>query len=350
MSMRTVAVTGVSGHVGQRLLRLLDADPGVERVVGIDARDPRLRPAKLDFFRVDVASADLKPLLEGADALVHLAFVFAPAHDPELLGRVNVEATRRLLDAAGSVGVRHVVYTSSAMVYGAWGDNPVPLTEDAVLRPNPGFTYAAQKAEAERLVAEWRAEHPGATTAVLRPAAAPGAARDSWLARVWRGQAPARVRGATPPVQYLHEDDLAAAVGLAVLNGLDGAFNVAPDGWIPGDDARALAVGLRVALPERLVKRFTGWGWSSGMSDVPPTVVPYTVHPWVVANDRLRAVGWSPEHTNEEAFVAASELPRWREFLHRHRQEVALAGAAAMISALAGGATWAIVRRHRRRR
>ena len=86
------------------------------------------------------------------------------------------------------------------------------------------------------------------------------------------------------------------------------------------------------------------------MSDVPPTVVPYTVHPWVVANDRLRAVGWRPEHSNEEAFVAASELPRWREFLHRHRQEVALGGAASGIAGLAGGVTWAIVRRRRRRR
>jgi uncharacterized protein YbjT (DUF2867 family) len=41
---RIVAVTGVSGHVGQRLLRLLDADHEVARVIGIDARDPRFRP------------------------------------------------------------------------------------------------------------------------------------------------------------------------------------------------------------------------------------------------------------------------------------------------------------------
>src|SRR5207249_6247601 len=171
--MRTVAVTGVSGHVGQRLLHRLEVDRDVSRVVGVDARDPHLRPAKLDFYRVDLASADLKPLLEGADVLVHLAFAMSPPQEPELLARVNVDGTRRLLDAAGAVGVRHVVYTSSAMVYGARRDNPVPLTEEAPVRPHPGLTYAVQKAEAERLLTDWRGDHPATTVALLRPAAAP---------------------------------------------------------------------------------------------------------------------------------------------------------------------------------
>jgi nucleoside-diphosphate-sugar epimerase len=348
--MGTIAVTGVSGTVGQRLLRRLDADPTVERIVGIDARDPRVRPAKLDFHRVDLATADLKPLLEGAAVLVHLAFAVTPPQDRELLARVNVEATRRLLDAAGAVGIRHVVYPSSAMVYGAWPDNPVPLTEEALLRPNPRFDHAAQKAEVERLLAEWRGDHPGATVTVLRPAAVPAAAAGTWLGRVWRGAPPVRVRGPQPPVQYLHDDDLAAAVELAARDRLAGVFNVAPDGWISGEEARALAGGtVRPALPERLAAALSGLAWSTGMGDTSPAVLPYTRHPWVVANDRLRAAGWVPQHTNEEAFVASSELPRWRAFLARHRQQAALAGAGGVVAALAGGAV-ALVRRGRARR
>ena len=49
-------------------------------------------------------------------------------------------------------------------------DNPVPLTEDAPLRPNPELDFAVRAAERERLAAEWRPTHPGATVAVLRPA------------------------------------------------------------------------------------------------------------------------------------------------------------------------------------
>lgn len=345
----SVVVTGVSGLVGQRLLRLLDGDPGVRRVVGIDTREPYFRPTKLDFFRVDLATAELKPLLDRAEAVVHLAFAVEPAHDLRLLERVNIEATRRLLDAAGAVGVRHVVYPSSAMVYGAWPDNPVPLTEEAVLRPNPGFVYAAQKAEVERLLGEWRTGHPGVTAAVLRPAASPNAASGTWLGRVWRGALRIRVRGAFPPVQYLHEDDLAGAVALALRRRLDGTFNVAPDGWIGGEEALALVPGLRVALPGWLVAKVLEIGWASGLSDVPPAVVPYTRHPWVVANDRLRAEGWVPTHTSAEALVSASEVPAWRVALSRHRQEVILAGTGGGIAAAAlGGAMLWRMRRRRR--
>ncbi|HUV11241.1 MAG TPA: hypothetical protein VMX12_09695, partial [Acidimicrobiia bacterium] len=44
--------------------------------------------------------------------------------------------------------------------------------------------------------------------------------------------------------------------------------------------------------------------WSTGLGDIPPGVLPYLQHPWVVANDRLKAIGWRPQHTNEEAVRA----------------------------------------------
>ena len=43
--------------------------------------------------------------------------------------------------------------------------------------------------------------------------------------------------------------------------------------------------------------------WSVGVGDVPPAVVPYLVFPWVVASDRLQALGWTPIHTNEETIL-----------------------------------------------
>ena len=64
-----VAVTGVSGFLGQRLLPLLDASPGVARIVGLDIRDPARRARKLQFHRVDVRAGveqRQKPLSEEA--------------------------------------------------------------------------------------------------------------------------------------------------------------------------------------------------------------------------------------------------------------------------------------------
>ena len=135
----TVVITGVSGFLGQAVLRRLAGSPAVGKLVGLDVREPGFRPRGLQFHLVDVAGSDLRPLFEGVDVLVHLAGVHDAIPDEDLMARVNVGGTRRVLEAAAAAGVSKVVLVSSAAVYGAWPNNPIPLTEDAPLRPNPGF-------------------------------------------------------------------------------------------------------------------------------------------------------------------------------------------------------------------
>src|SRR5689334_13310434 len=96
---RTVAITGVSGLLGQRLLPLIDSLPSVDRIIGLDVREPPRRVAKLEFHLVDLAGVDAAPLLRNVDTLVHLAAIVGPILDGDLARRVNVDATRRLLAA-----------------------------------------------------------------------------------------------------------------------------------------------------------------------------------------------------------------------------------------------------------
>lgn len=278
---------------------------------------------------------DLKRSLEQASAVVHLA-TGVPSTPTAATG--DVDAARRVLDAASAASVEQVVLLSDATVYGAWSNNPVPLTEDAVLRPNPGFTYAAERAEVERLASEWRAAHPGSRVAVLRPVRTPG--HNDWLIRALRPAPAVPEHADEPPVQFLDLDDLATAVVLAVRQGLDGAFNVAPDGSIRGDEVRSLTgTGPRVRLPDRLADRVARLRFRSGLGPTPPELVPYTLHAWLVANDRLRAEGYSPQVTNEEACVDAHEAGPWATMSPRRRQELALGVAGTVVvGALAGGA------------
>jgi UDP-glucose 4-epimerase len=105
-------------------------------------------------------------------------------------------------------------------------------------------------------------------------------------------------------VQAVHVDDLVSALALAVSNDIPGVFNVAADGWLSQDDVRALLPRSFIPpLPAELLGRVLSRLWSTGLGDVPPTVVPYLVHPWVIANDRLEGMGWRPQHTNEEAIL-----------------------------------------------
>lgn len=335
--MSTIAVTGVSGVLGQRLLLRLAADRSVERVVGIDARDSAVMPAKLDFHRADIGTAELKSLLHGVDALAHLAFLIAPQRDRKLMARINVEGTRRVLEAAGAAGVATVAYMSSALVYGAWPTNPVPLTEDAPIRPNAGLAYAGHKAETERLAAEWRDGHPGARLAVLRPVTVVGPGADNWLSQLVLDAA--RRAGTRPPMQFVHADDVAAAIHLALTERLDGVYNVAPDGWIAGEEARALAGGRRLSLPIGVIGRFDRAVAQSR---------PWLEQSWVVGNDRLRAAGWTPTHTNEEALVAGAPPSPWQALNAKRRQALALGGAVAGVAGLTAGSI-ALVRAARRR-
>lgn len=346
-----VVVTGDSGTIGQRIVARLAAETGITRIVGLDSTDIAVAPSILEHHRVDLQSEDLKALFEGADALV-TAWWQTP--DPLITddnrGTGSLDALTRVLEAAGATGIRTIVHLSSATVYGAWPDNPLPLTEDAPIRPNPGFLFAAEHAQAERLVADWQDDHPGSTVAVLRPAVVLGAGeRETWESRTVGGGLPLRPREAAPS-QFLDPDDLAAAVALAVSNRLDGVFNVAPDGWIAGDAVRPLAGGmLSLALPERWVRRFRRWSWRTKLGAVPPEAVAYTLHPWVVANDRLEAEGWKPAHSNEEVLVAGRRGSWWRELSPKRRQEFALGGAGVAIAGL-GAAVAYLVRRGVRRR
>jgi nucleoside-diphosphate-sugar epimerase len=138
MAMTTCAITGVSGFLGQGLLRRLTGSGDVERVVGLDVRKSAFRPRELELHLVDVVGSDLRPLLEGTDVLVHLAGVHDAIPDEDLMVRVNVAGTRAVLEAAGAAGVAKVVLVSSAAVYGAWPNNPIPLNEDAPLRNGAG--------------------------------------------------------------------------------------------------------------------------------------------------------------------------------------------------------------------
>jgi nucleoside-diphosphate-sugar epimerase len=320
-----IAVTGAGGTIGRRVVELLRSTPN-EVVV------------------VDPASADLKRALEGADVVVHLAFAVGAETDAATIGAQNVEHATRVVDAAAAAGATHLVLLSSAAVYGAWPNNPVPLTEDAPVRPNPGFGFAAQKAELERIAGEWTDEHPGTSLTILRPAVPMDAEQSGFLSTVLGVRAPVATGEPDVPVQFVHLDDLASAVVHAATERLDGVFNVSADGWVSASDARALAgTPPRLRVPDRARALLARLGRT------PAGATPYTLHPWVVASDRLKATGWSPVHSNEETIVDTTEGMPWSRLTPKRRQELALAGAALGITGLVVGIV-AIVRRARRGR
>ena len=217
---------------------------------------------------------------------------------------------------------------SSAIVYGAWANNPVPITEDAPLRPNPGVVAASEKAELERTAAEWRDAHPAATVAILRPTVTVSADGNGWLARALARSTSLPVADEEPPAQFLDVDDLA----VGGRPGPPRAASTARATWPPTGGSAATPCarspvarrgsGSRSGSPSS----WRGSAGDGGSRPRPPSLLPFTVHPWVIANDRLKADGWEPASSNEEAYVGAHRAGPWATLSPRRRQELALGG------------------------
>src|SRR5688572_485327 len=129
-----IALTGATGYTGGRLLAALaargDEVAALARPTSAGARSDRARWVEGDLSDPRAVNR----LVEGAEAVVHVAAVYRTAGHPDSYYReVNVAGTERLLEAATRFGVRRFVHTSTVGVHGDIA-NP-PADETAPLAP-----------------------------------------------------------------------------------------------------------------------------------------------------------------------------------------------------------------------
>src|SRR5580700_12295257 len=119
-----VAVTGAAHGLGHALTVRLAASARIGRVVAIDGH--RGDATGVTWRVVDVRDPALAGRLAGVDAVVHTDIDLAPDSDPRSRRAFNVRGAQTVLTAAAAGRVGRVVLVTSAMVYGARPDNPVP--------------------------------------------------------------------------------------------------------------------------------------------------------------------------------------------------------------------------------
>ncbi len=309
--MTTVAVSGAEGALRDRITEALEQV--FDQVVS---------------FALDIEQIALNEV----EWFVHLAFS-DDSDQRELIG---------LLDIADKCDISRLLLVSSAMVYGAWPNNAVPLSEDAAVRPNPESAFAVHQADAERTALDWADRDPERRVTILRPTAVASPTASGLIGEALLAAAPIRTRRDDPPQQFVHLDDLATAVATVVQLEESGVFNVAPDGWLTAREVRELLgarpiVRLPIPLPGRLdryVARRVG-------HQAPKGLLPYTRYSWVVANDRLRSMGWVPRYGNDQVFVAADAGMPWDSMNAKQRQTLSLfVGTGSLIGLLYGVISW----------
>jgi nucleoside-diphosphate-sugar epimerase len=329
-----VAVTGGSAEATALLSRLVArAD---RPVVGVSGD-----PAQVDG--VEHRPGPLPDALAGVACVVHLDASRDPAAPAPTRRAHTMEGTAALLDAARPAGVRRVVLVTSVEVLRP-RPGQVPVPERAPVRAAADDTLVGDWVEVERLADH--ARRTGLDVVVLRPAAVVGpGVQPTGLLRSLAGPRLLAVRGVEPLWQLCHADDLVAALEIAATGAVRGAVAVASTGWLLQSRVESLTGRRRLELPSSVLLSTAERLHRLGVTPGSPAELDGLLAPVVVEATRLRAAGWTPAWSNEDALLAhVAALPAPDD---RHAAGRA-AGAAGATAAVLG--TAALVRRARRRR
>jgi nucleoside-diphosphate-sugar epimerase len=323
-----VAVSGATGHLGGLLARRLAAWPELTELRTLGRRPmpdlflregtgtPGRRHRELRHhvhLQADVRSAQAKRFVAGCDLLYHLAaqvWVGSGKGALEQMRQVNVEGTASLAAGAGAT-----VLASSVVVYGAWPDNPLPLTEDWPARPNPECGYALQKLAAEHACADvapsWTA---------VRLSAVLGSHADVRVLRALAGYRVVvpSVLGCAQALQWLHEQDAVEALVAAGANVLRKErtgllVNAATADWLGAAEMASLAGSRVVAAPRRAVLAMSELGRRARLSPFGADRAVLIGGPLAVSIDRAGTeLGWRPRRSSREVLVEGL-VGGWRQ-------------------------------------
>jgi UDP-glucose 4-epimerase len=307
-----VVVVGASGNVGTSLLQSLSADERVTSVLGLARRRPDWRVGKTEWAEVDITIDDLAPHFRGADAVVHLAWIFQPTHDPVRTWETNVLGTVRILESVAAVDVPALVYSSSVGAYSP-GPKDRRVDESWPTHGWPAAAYCREKAYVERLLDTFELRHPERRVVRLRPGFIFKREAASEQRRLFAG--PLLPNSLVRPealqvlpdipgmrFQALHSADAAEAFHLAITKPVHGAFNVAAD---PVLDMPTLAEALgarTVRMPRWPARGLLSAAWHLRLLPAAPDLFDAVVRLPIMDTSRAhRELGWSPRRSSLDA-------------------------------------------------
>ena len=305
-----VAVTGAAGYIGSRLLQELEKEENLERTVAIDTS-----PLRMPFHNVASERLDVTQPLDdtfrdyGVNTVVHLTFILKPGHKRREVDRsreANLRSVHSALRACHAAKASNFIYLSSHTIYGAHVDNPVPITEQAPLRPSRSFQYSHDKALCEGVVREFASENPQVSVTILRSCVVMGPGADNFVTRAFFRPLLLGVMGYDPPLQFVHEDDLAKILHLLIMEPRPGTFNVAGEGVIRYSRVAHLAESKLIFLPPLVAYPLTQMAWSLGVQkDAPAVGLDFIRYPIVISTGKLRKeIGFRFFYTSEEALMS----------------------------------------------
>ena len=314
--MSVIAITGAGGYIAGRVIQALEANPLCSRMVGFDLKPPIAPSRKLDFFKRDVRDPELGPLFqrEGVTTIIHFAFVLNPIHDRGEMHAVNITGTLNILEAAKFCRATQLLATSSTSAYGALPDNPPRLKEAMELRAAESFQYARDKREMDLLLQEFARRQPEIAVCIFRPCIVIGPGVDNFISQGMTQAVNIILDGQNPEMQFVHEDDVARAVGLALESRAQGIFNIVGEGVITLEEAWQMkGRGIRINFPAWFAYPAVDLSWALRIPllKAPAASLDFFRWQWVAEGEKAaRELGFVPQYSTRQIW---RDYIRWLE-------------------------------------
>lgn len=299
-----VLITGIAGGQGRLIARRL---AGTFALTGVDRTPWEGHPPGLTVHQLDLRKRKMEDIFrtERPDAVVHHAFIRHFRSDPRVRHEVNVLGTKRLLEYCITHGVKRIVVLSSSYVYGALPDNPYYMDEDHPLNVSRTYPEVRDLAEVDSLVTAFLWQHPEIATTILRPVNTLGYYVHSAIGRYLRQRYIPVIMGFNPMMQFIHEEDVAEAVALALQTGTHGVYNVVGPGAVPLKVALQETGGTGVSIPEPIARAIFRRLFSLGLYHTPPGAMDFLKYPVTLDGRRFqKATGFSPLFSLEDIFAS----------------------------------------------
>jgi UDP-glucose 4-epimerase len=299
-----ILITGIAGGQGRLIARRL---LGNYALTGVDRHPWEGHPPEIGVHVLDLRKRKLEDIFrtERPDSVVHHALIRHFDVDPRVRHEVNVLGTKRLLEYCATYGVKRVVVLSSSYVYGALPDNPFYLDEECPLNVSRTYPEVRDLAEVDSLATTFLWRNPDIQTTILRPVSTLGYYVSSAMGRYLGARWVPTMLGFDPMVQFIHEEDVAEAVALALQAGTHGVYNVTGPGAVPLSVAIHETGGVNVPLPESLARPMFELAFGLGLYHTPAGAIDFVKYPVTLDGRRFRdATGFRPLFSLEDIFAS----------------------------------------------
>lgn len=292
-----VLITGIAGKIGRLVAAdLLANDPEIE-IIGIDRRPWPQAPEAIELHRVDIRKRGAEEVFRRSrpEAVIHMATVTHLTHRSEERYKINLYGTRAVWEHCHRYGARSAIFVGRHTYYGAAPDAPLYHKEDDPPNAVKSFPELSDLVAADLYAgaALWR--YPELDTCVLRICYSLGPQRHGTLATFLAGPNVPTILGFDPLFQFMHSDDIAAAIGTALRARLRGVFNVAGPQPLPLSLLIEQTGRRRIPVPEVLFRLALG---RFGLPRLPRGALEHIKHPVIIDASTFREkTGFAHRHS-----------------------------------------------------